>query len=359
MNKSNLSTPTRLLLLAVMYYIGGLAGNAAKFVQQAKAAALLPQDGITAIFLHNEATLVWPPAGIALGAILLFGYRYWPGVALGSMLFSLMTGQSLVFMIATMVGNTVGAVLCAYLLERFVRFQNSMERVRDVSGFVVLACVLGSTFNAACSAVGACYESPALWDNFLTALLKWWIPNAMACLIVSPVILSWGTPSFVEWNWRLRVEGILCGIGLALGTLISFNTWYVYSLQSYPFAYLPYPFLVWAALRLGQRGATFSTLVVAILALSASLKQQGPFAAPSGSEAITFVMVGTYLGILALTNMLLAAAATERRMAEDAARKSEAMFLLISENVGDLIAVTDAKGKRLYNSPYYSKGVST
>jgi PAS domain S-box-containing protein len=326
---------TAVLLLAVLYYFGGLAGHASIFVQE-------------------KAALVWPPAGIALGAILLFGYRYWPGVALGSVLFSLMTGEaSWVVMICTMVGNTVGALLCAYLLERFVNFQNSMERVRDVAGFVVLACVLGTTFNAACGGVGACYIGGGSWDNFLSELLKRWIPNAMACLVVAPVILSLGTPSFIEWKWPLRVEGIICGIGLTLGTLISFDSWYVYGLQSYPLAYLPYPFLVWGALRLGQRGATVSTMVVATLAISASLKQQGPFAAPS--EGLTFIMVGTYLGILALTNMLLAAAATERRMAEDAARKSEAMFLLISENVGDLIAVTDAKGKRLYNSPYYSK----
>jgi integral membrane sensor domain MASE1 len=321
MNKSNLSTPTRLLLLAVMFYLAGLAGNAAKFVQQARAAALLPHDTIASLFVHNEATLVWPPAGIALGALLLFGYRYWPGVALGSLLFSVMTGQSRIAMVCTVVGNTVGAVLCAHLLERYARFQNSMERVRDVSAFVVLACVLGATFNAACSAVGACYESPQLWDGFLTLFLKWWIPNAMACLVVTPVILTWGTRSCFEWKWRLGVEAILCGIGLTLATLLSFNTWTVFGLQSYPFAYLPYPFLVWGALRLGQRGATAGTLVVAVLAINASLKQQGPFAAPS--ETLTFVLLGTYLGILAMTNMLLTAMATEYRMPQAQRRTFE------------------------------------
>lgn len=69
------------------------------------------------------------------------------------------------------------------------------------------------------------------------------------------------------------------GTGLVAGTLISFNSWFVYGIQNYPLAYLPYPFLVWGALRFGQRGAATGTLLVSALAIHSFLSGRGPFQA--------------------------------------------------------------------------------
>src|SRR5439155_8038405 len=102
----------------------------------------------------------------------------------------------------------------------------------------------------------------------------------------------------------------ICGVGLIGGTLISFNSWFVYGIQNYPLAYLPFPFLVWGALRFGQRGATTGTLLVSAVAIYSLLQKRGPFVA--GSEKESLMLIGSYIGILAVTNMLLAAAATER-----------------------------------------------
>ena len=68
-------------------------------------------------------------------------------------------------------------------------------------------------------------------------------------------------------------EAAVCGPGLVGGTLISFNSWFVYGIQNYPLAYLPFPFLVWGALRFGQRGATTGTLLVSALAIYSLLER--------------------------------------------------------------------------------------
>ncbi len=233
-----LTTFTRMVILIALYFLGGLVGK-------------------QTTFLSGSVALVWPPAGIALAAILLFGYRFWPGVALGAVLFSFMNGTPFgFFTLGTAVGNTMGAIVCAFLLKKIIAFDNAMERTRDVTGYIGLACFLGTTVNAAFNVVSLAYSGTVDWDNLFTTTLVWWVPNALAGLVVAPFIITWATPSTTRWNARLIIEAVICGVGLVGGTLVSFNSWFVYGIQNYPLAYLPFPFLVWGALRFGPRGAT-------------------------------------------------------------------------------------------------------
>ena len=317
MRNLKLTTFTRVVVLIALYFIGGLVGKQTSF-------------------LSGSVALVWPPAGIALAAILLFGYRFWPGVALGAVLFSLMNGMPLgFFTLGTAIGNTMGAIVCAYLLERFIAFDNAMERTRDVTGFIGLACFLGTTVNAAFNVVSLAYGGSVAWDNLFSITLVWWVPNALAGLVVAPFIITWATPSAIRWNARLMAEAAICGVGLVAGTLISFNSWFVYGIQNYPLAYLPFPFLVWGALRFGQRGATAGTLLVSALAIYSLLQGIGPFV--TNTETDSLMLIGSYIGILAVTNMLLAAAAAERRAAERAVSESEKRFRAVVEDQTDLI----------------------
>jgi PAS domain S-box-containing protein len=312
-----LTTFTRVVVLIALYFIGGLIGK-------------------TTTFLSGSVALVWPPAGIALAAILLFGYRFWPGVALGAVLFSFMNGMPFgFFTLGTAIGNTMGAIVCAFLLKRIISFDNAMERTRDVTGYVGLACFLGTTVNAAFNVVSLAYGGTVAWDNLFPTTLVWWVPNALAGLVVAPFIITWATPSAIRWNVRLIAEAVFCGAGLVGGTLISFNSWFGYGIQNYPLAYLPFPFLVWGALRFGQRGATAGTLLVSALAIYSLLHGRGPFV--TNMEKDSLMLIGSYIGILAVTNMLLAAAAMERRVAERAVSESEKRFRAVVEDQTDLI----------------------
>jgi len=313
----NLTTFTRVVVLIALYFIGGLIGK-------------------ETTFLSGSVALVWPPAGIAIAAILLFGYRFWPGVALGAVLFSSMNGMPFgFFTLGTAIGNTMGAIICAFLLKKFIRFENTMERTRDVTGYIGMACILGTTVNAAFNVVSLAYSGAVAWDDFFSTTLVWWVPNALSGLVVAPFIITWSTPSTTRWNGKLIFEAVICGAGLVGGTLISFNSWFVYGIQNYPLAYLPFPFLVWGALRFGQRGATTGTLLVSVLAIYSLIRGTGPFV--TSTEKDSLMLIGSYIGILAVTNMLLAAAAAERRTAERAVSESEKRFRAVVEDQADLI----------------------
>src|ERR1039458_4574253 len=134
-----LTTLTRVVILIALYFLGGLLGKQGSF-------------------LSGSIALVWPPAGIALAAILLFGYCFWPGVALGAVLFSFMNGLPLgFFTFGTALGNTMGAIVCTFLLRKSFSFDNAMERTRDVAGYIGLACFLGTSVNAAFNVVSLAY----------------------------------------------------------------------------------------------------------------------------------------------------------------------------------------------------------
>jgi PAS domain S-box-containing protein len=302
--------------------------------------------------MSGKAMLVWPPAGIALACILLFGYRFWPGVAVGAFLLSVISGNSLgYFSLATAIGSTLGAIVCTYLLDQFIKFHRSLDRVRDVAGFIGLACILGTTLNAMFNAVGIYYEGKGDWDKLFSTMLEWWIPNTMAGLIVAPFMLTWTSPCSFQWTRKLVISACLCGIGLIAGTLISFNSWYVYGIQNYPWAYLPYPFLVWSALQFKQRGATMATLIVSVLAIRSLLNNQGPFVAYTQLDSL--MLLGSYLGILAITNMLLAALAAEQERAELALEHSEKRYRTIVEDQSDIICRFRSDGSLTFvNSAY-------
>jgi integral membrane sensor domain MASE1 len=45
--------------------------------------------GLLVAFQKTNASPVWPPSGIAFAAVLLLGYRMWPGIAIGAFLANL------------------------------------------------------------------------------------------------------------------------------------------------------------------------------------------------------------------------------------------------------------------------------
>ncbi len=332
-HRKQLTTATRVVLLTALYFLGGLLGR-------------------ETAFLHGSVSLVWPPSGIALAAILLFGYRFWPGIAAGAILFSFTDGVPFgFFTVGTAVGNTIGAITCAFLLERFVKFDCAMERTRDGVGFILLACLLGTSVNALFNVVSLIYDKQVAPDAILPALLEWWVPNALAALVVTPVIVTWGAPTSVRLNFWRGLEAAVCGAGLLAGTLISFDTWFVYGIQQYPLAYLPYPFLAWSALRFGPRGAATGTLLVAALAIVSLLHKRGPFIL--GSEAESLRLIGSYIGIVAVSNLLLASAATERRRAMADVVANEKRLRAVIHDQTDLICRFGRDGTITFANPAY------
>src|SRR6185503_4868410 len=104
--------------------------------------------GFSLASMAEQVTTVWPPAGIALAAVLIFGYRVWPGILAGALLANLTASETVPVAAVIAVGNTLEALAGAWLLRRLVGFERPLERIRDVLGLVGLAAVASTMLSA-------------------------------------------------------------------------------------------------------------------------------------------------------------------------------------------------------------------
>src|SRR5215471_1564676 len=134
------------------------------------------------------ASLVWAPTGISLVALLIFGYRLWPGIALGAFLVNTTVGAPFAVACGISVGNTLEAVLGVYLVRRVAHFER-LDRLRDVAALVLAALVstlVSATIGMACLWAGGLVASSAV----RTTWTAWWIGDALGDLLVAPLLLT-------------------------------------------------------------------------------------------------------------------------------------------------------------------------
>src|SRR5437762_11371007 len=131
--------------------------------------------GLSLAFVHASATAVWPPTGIALAALLLFGTRVWPGVLIGAFLVNVTTAGSAVSSAGIAIGNTLEALLAAYLVNRYAGGRYAFEGLRNVVRFAILAALVSPVVSATFGVTSLCATGYAEWADFGPIWLTWWL----------------------------------------------------------------------------------------------------------------------------------------------------------------------------------------
>jgi serine phosphatase RsbU (regulator of sigma subunit)/integral membrane sensor domain MASE1 len=265
--------------------------------------------GLSFAFETRSVTAVWPPTGLALAALVLWGYRFWPGVAVGAFLANSWTGIPLAAAIGLSCGNTLEALAGAFLLHRVAHFRPTLDRVRDVLALVVLAAVASTAISATIGVATLIAAGEVAGGDFASVWRVWWLGDMGGDLLVAPVLLVAAT----WWPFTRAPGRAPEAIALAAATVgVSVL---VFSHDT-NLAYLVFPLLIWAALRFWQPGATTASLVVAAIAVAYTSNDAGPFIASTPDDSL--LLAQTFVAVCGTTAMLLAAITTQRRLAEDA-----------------------------------------
>jgi signal transduction histidine kinase len=296
------SRPTRFALLlsaiAVLYF----------------AAAKL---GLALAFVTPQVTAVWPPTGIALASLILFGLRAWPAVWIGALLANAPVSP-LPVAIGIATGNTLEAVVGAWLLGRF-GFQPSLDAIRHVSSLLGPGALVSTTVSATIGLSSLCLGGVQPWSEFGRIWVVWWLGDAMSVLVVAPLLLVWSRWPPRSWSRARIAEGIALFGGLVVALALIFGPRVVP--ESRPLHYLMFPFVIAAAVRFGQPAIAVVNAVASATAIWGTAAGAGPFG--GGDVAQGVVQAQLFLAVIAVTGLILAGAISERKHAED---EREQMF---------------------------------
>ncbi len=285
-------------------------------------------------YVQFNTSPVWPPTGIALAALLIFGYNVWPGISLGVLLGSLLTGADPAVAVGLTIGNTLEALAGAYLLKRVIGFHNAMDRIRDAVGLAavsVFSTTVSATIGTVTLMLAGRAESSALWAIWFT----WWIGDLLGALVIAPALLVWAKPPSLGSNRRQYREGFVLLI------LLVSVTWYVFGsnlpggIFHQALIYMVFPFIIWAALRLEQHGATIAIFVVSGIAIWGTVQGLGPFSLESMNDSL--VLLQTFTAVVSLTALILAAATMERRHAEEGLRQRAEELSTLNDSSGTFL----------------------
>jgi PAS domain S-box-containing protein len=313
--------------------------------------------GLSMAFVAEQVSAVWPPAGIALAAVLLLGPRMWPGILLGAFAANAMVAEPSLVALGIAVGNTLEALAGAWLLRRFVRpFGLGLGRLRGVVALVCLAAGLAPTIAATIGVTTLCLGGVQPWAQFSSLWPVWWLGDATGILVVTPLLLVW-VAGRGAWTVRHAAElAVLIG-GLVALCLAVFAGLLLPDLPDVPLGYAVFPFVLWAGLRFQQPGVTLVTLVTSTIAIASQLAGRGSFVATTPHQGL--VLMQTFLAVVAITGLCLGAAVAERDRSEryraDLARESEATLQAeiafrraIESSMPAGVAAIDLEGRQFY-----------
>lgn len=293
----------KLATFTVVYFLGAELGHALSFPQQPFAT-------------------FWPPSGLYLAALLLTPRRQWWYLLLAALPANLVSDvgfhqQTLAVSLAFWLINSLEAGLGAFLVRWLLPDAKPVGQVREWLAFIGVGAFLSPLLGASLGAtllhlMGGSTGFGWLW-------FAWWSSDALGILLVTPLVLLWMTG---PWPRRWLTRFTLLEVG-ALGTGMVLTAQVIFGqdvAHPNPFLSHPYwivPFLLWTAVRFELRGAVSALFVFALIVVGNTTRGDGPFALQGQTFAPATLILQTYLTVIALMTLLLAANIQRRRQLEE------------------------------------------
>jgi signal transduction histidine kinase len=299
-----------------------------------------------------SVSAIWPPAGLGIAALYLFGLRWWPGIFIGELL---VNGQLLFehpgFPIGSLIGQQAGnmaeVIVGAWLLRRLIGPRAALDRAVEVGGMLVAAGT-ATAISATVGTISMLAGGVIALSDVATFWRTWWLGDTAGSLVVLPLVLTWLRDPGAAWR-RIRTwEGALLIGSVAALTAVAVGS-------GAPLTYLTFPSLIWAAFRFGPPGVTLSTAIIATLTIGITADSVGVFfKQPIDNRTLSTQL---YILVSALTSLFLSAVVSERersaaQLADAKRRESE---LALEERRRIARDLHDSVSQALFSSALHTR----
>ena len=282
--------------------------------------------GLAVPFTSSNVSPIWPAAGVAVAAVLIWGIQIAPAIAFAAFLVNFVTPVPTFASIAIGLGNASSAVIAGYLLKHFADFETSLPRLKDVLRLVVVAAVLATAVAASVGVTALTLVDAKAWTGYGSAWRIWWLGDAMGVLVVAPLLLTGRDLLHIRRGWRV-LEACLLSIAILVTSAAIFSPWT--TVRDDVLAFVVFPFIIWAALRFRVAGAAVAVLLSASFAVWGTAHGFGPFV--NHTPLHNAMLLQVFVAMTALTGLILAAVINEREHIGEAF-ESEKQLLSESES---------------------------
>ena len=291
-------TPFRTVRLPSVRYTAGVVALAAAYYGAAKVGQTLRYTA--------SVSAIWPPAGLGIAALYLWGLRWWPGVLLGELLVNahLLVDDSIPLgsLLGQQTGNMAEVIVGAFLLSRLVGANAAMDRVEQL-GPMLFALGAATAISATVGTVSMLAGGVVDASDATTFWRTWWLGDTSGGLVVLPLMLAWAQHPVAAWRRVSTWEGAAVIAGVLALSFAVFST-------DEPVRYAVFPALIWAAFRLGPPGATLSIAITAGVAIGVTAHENGLFSEQPIDHRTLITQL--YIWVAALTTLFLSAMVCER-----------------------------------------------
>jgi PAS domain S-box-containing protein len=326
------------------FFIDNLLGPTGllKLLSVAALYALLAKLVLAFFSGNGVVSVVWPPSGFALAVLLMGGKRYAAGVYLGALLANAMTGLPLGTAAFIATGNTLEALLGAWLLTRDGKFDPDFRSLSDYLRLIVLAGFFSTIVSAINGSTTLLVSGFLTSEAYLVNLLHWWMGDAIGILLIAPFVLVWRRVprDWIEPKRAIEVMLVL-GLTFLIGQVV-FHDWFHDTLGTVARGYWMFLLVTWAAVRLGNHGVVALILMVAAQALIGAAQGTGFFDDDMAKTQLTNYW--SYMVTLSITGMALATHIAERKRAESEVFAAQSNRAATLDALPDLLFELDLDG---------------
>lgn len=304
----------------------------------------------------GSVSTLWMPNSILLAGLLLTDKRWWWLVVLICLPAHISaeseSGVPARMILSWFISNSFQALIGASFIRYFQPGTIRLDRIKHLVTFLIfgafLAPFLASFLDAALVELNA-WGDHSYWEVWKIRFFS----NVLATLTLVPFILEW---VHTDFN-RLRrapltryLEALLLLIALVGVGYLVFNAEQTYLMNRPASLYWPLPFLVFATVRFGLRGAATVLLLVTFMAIIGSTRGGGPFITNSAPENALSIQI--FLVLVSVPLLAVAAIMRERDVSEHALGEINVRNQAILRAIPDMMFILDRQGVYL---DYYTR----